>query len=44
LNGTSAGTASLAGAQAACGGANDVWYPDLRESTSSLGFGVMVKF
>ncbi len=44
LNGTSAGTASLAGAQAACGGANDVWFPDLRESTSSLGFGVMVKF
>jgi hypothetical protein len=44
MNGTSAGTASLAGAQAACGGANDVWYPDLRESTSSLGFGVMVKF
>jgi hypothetical protein len=44
LNGTSAGTAVLAAAQAACGGANDVWYPDLRESTSSLGFGVMVKF
>jgi hypothetical protein len=44
MNGTSAGTANLAGAQAACGGANDVWYPDLRESTSSLGFGVMVKF
>jgi hypothetical protein len=43
-NGTSSGTANLAGAQAACGGANDVWYPDLRESTSSLGFGVMVKF
>jgi Putative beta-barrel porin-2, OmpL-like. bbp2/Carboxypeptidase regulatory-like domain len=44
INGTSAGTATLAAAQAACGGANDVWYPDLRESTSSLGFGVMVKF
>jgi hypothetical protein len=44
LNGTSSGTANLAGAQAACGGASDVWYPDLRESTSSLGFGVMVKF
>ena len=43
-NGTSAGTANLAGAQAVCGGANDVWFPDLRESTSSLGFGVMVKF
>jgi hypothetical protein len=44
LNGTSAGTGNLAAAQAACGGANDVWFPDLRESTSSLGFGVMVKF
>jgi len=44
MNGTSAGTGSLAAAQTACGGANDVWYPDLRESTSSLGFGVMVKF
>jgi Putative beta-barrel porin-2, OmpL-like. bbp2/Carboxypeptidase regulatory-like domain len=44
LNGTSSGTAALAAAQAACGGANDVWFPDLRESTSSLGFGVMVKF
>jgi hypothetical protein len=44
MNGTSAGTGTLAAAQAACGGANDVWYPDLRKSTSSLGFGVMVKF
>jgi hypothetical protein len=44
MNGTSSGTGNLAAAQAACGGANDVWYPDLRESTSSLGFGVMVKF
>src|ERR1700678_214813 len=44
MNGTSSGTGALAAAQAGCGGANDVWYPDLRESTSSLGFGVMVKF
>ena len=44
MNGTSAGTGNLAAAQAACGGASDVWFPDLRESTSSLGFGVMVKF
>jgi hypothetical protein len=44
INGTSSGTGNLAAAQAACGGASDVWYPDLRESTSSLGFGVMVKF
>jgi hypothetical protein len=44
MNGTSSGTGNLAAAQAACGGASDVWFPDLRESTSSLGFGVMVKF
>jgi hypothetical protein len=44
MNGATAGTGNLAAAQAACGGAGDVWYPDLRESTSSLGFGVMVKF
>jgi hypothetical protein len=44
MNGTSAGTGALPAAQAACGGAGNVWFPDLRESTSSLGFGVMVKF
>jgi hypothetical protein len=44
MNGATAGTAVLAAAQSACGGANNVWFPDLRESTSSLGFGVMVKF
>jgi hypothetical protein len=44
MSGASAGTAVLAAAQAACGGASNVWFPDLRESTSSLGFGVMVKF
>jgi hypothetical protein len=44
MNGATAGTAVLAAAQAACGGANNVWFPDLREATSSLGFGVMVKF
>ncbi len=44
MNGTSAGTATLSAAQAACGGANNVWFPDLRRSTASLGLGVMVKF
>jgi len=44
MSGATSGTANLAAAQSACGGANQVWYPDLRESTSSLGFGVMVKF
>jgi hypothetical protein len=44
-SGASSGTASLAAAEAACGGgSSSVWFPDLRRSTSSLGFGVMVKF
>jgi hypothetical protein len=43
-NGTSAGTATLAAAQTACGGANDVWFPDLRRSESKVSAGVMVKF
>jgi len=44
MSGASSGTNVLAAAQAACGGASSVWFPDLRRSTSSLGFGVMVKF
>ncbi len=44
MSGATSGTAVLAAAQAACGGASDVWFPDLRRSTSSLGVGVMVKF
>ena len=44
LNGTSAGTNTLAAAQAACGGANDVWYPDLRRSETKVSAGIMVKF
>jgi Putative beta-barrel porin-2, OmpL-like. bbp2/Carboxypeptidase regulatory-like domain len=44
MSGASSGTANLAAAQAACGGPGNVWFPDLRRSTSSLGFGVMVKF
>jgi hypothetical protein len=43
-SGATAGTADLVAAQAACSGAGGVWQPDLRKSTSSLGFGVMVKF
>ncbi len=45
MSGASSMTANLAAAEAACGGGiKSVWFPDLRESTSSLGFGVMVKF
>jgi len=41
--GATAGTADLAAAQAACGGAG-VWFPDLRRSEFKLSAGVMVKF
>jgi Putative beta-barrel porin-2, OmpL-like. bbp2/Carboxypeptidase regulatory-like domain len=45
MSGATSGTANLAAAETACGGGiKSVWFPDLRESTSSLGFGVMVKF
>ena len=44
MSGASAGTADAAAAAVACGGAANVWYPDLRKSTSSLGIGVMIKF
>ncbi len=43
-NGSSSGTGTLVAAQAACGGANDVWFPDLRRSESKVSAGVMVKF
>jgi hypothetical protein len=44
MSGASSMTANLSTATAACGGPGTVWFPDLRRSTSSLGFGVMVKF
>jgi hypothetical protein len=44
LSGASAGTAVLAAAQTACGGAGSVWFPDLRRSEAKLSVGVMVKF
>jgi Putative beta-barrel porin-2, OmpL-like. bbp2/Carboxypeptidase regulatory-like domain len=44
MNGTSAGTATLVAAQSACGGANNVWFPDLVRSETKLSAGVMVKF
>jgi len=42
--GATAGTANLAAAQVACGGAGNVWFPDLRRSQAALSAGVMVKF
>jgi hypothetical protein len=44
MNGATSGTGNLAAAQTACGGANNVWFPDLRRSESKLSVGVMVKF
>jgi hypothetical protein len=43
-SGATSGTASLAGAQAACGGAGNVWFPDLRRSEAKISLGLMVKF
>jgi len=42
--GATSGTANLATAQAACGGAANVWFPDLRRSETKVSVGVMVKF
>ncbi len=44
MSGATSGTGNLAAAQAACGGASNVWFPDLRRSEMKLSVGVMVKF
>ena len=44
MSGASAGTAVLADAQSACGGAGSVWFPDLRKGEATVSAGVMVKF
>jgi hypothetical protein len=44
MNGATAGTATLVAAQTACGGAGNVWFPDLVRSESKVSVGVMVKF
>jgi hypothetical protein len=44
MTGATAGTANLAAATLACGGAGSVWYPDLRRSETKLSVGIMVKF
>jgi hypothetical protein len=44
-SGATSGTASLSGAEAACGGGlGSVWFPDLRRSEFKTSVGVMVKF
>lgn len=44
LSGATAGTSDLATAGVNCGGAGNVWFPDLRRSEVKLSLGVMVKF
>src|SRR5262249_8347821 len=44
MSGATSGTADLAAATTACGGAGSVWFPDLRRSEAKLSLGVMVKF
>jgi hypothetical protein len=44
MSGASSGTSNLAAAQATCGGASSVWFPDLRRSEFKLSAGVMVRF
>ena len=43
-NGASSGQTTLAGAQTACGGAGNVWFPDLRKNESFIDMAIMVKF
>ncbi len=42
--GATSGTGNLGAAQIACGGAGNVWFPDLRRSQATVSVGVMVKF
>jgi len=43
-SGASSGQTTLAAAQTACGGPNNVWFPDLRHGQITVSAGVMVKF
>jgi hypothetical protein len=43
-SGATAGTADRPTANANCGGAGSVWFPDLRRSESKVSAGVMIKF
>jgi len=42
-SGTTSGTGDLATAQLACGGPNNVWFPDLRKGQALLNFAILVK-
>jgi hypothetical protein len=43
-SGASSGQSTLAGAQLACGGANNVWFPDLRKDEHFIDLSILVKF
>jgi hypothetical protein len=43
-SGVSSMQGSFPAAQAACGGASDVWFPDLRRSQASASAGLLVRF
>ena len=43
-SGASSGVTDLPTAQSVCGGANNVWFPDLRKSQAIVIFSIMVKF
>jgi hypothetical protein len=44
MSGASAGTNDLQQANSACGGGNNVWFPDLQKTQASWSAGVLVKF
>jgi hypothetical protein len=44
LSGASSGQTTLLGAQTACGGANNVWFPDLRKDEHFIDLSILVKF
>ena len=44
MTGAPSGATDLTAAIIACGGASNVWFPDLRHGQGSVGAGVMVKF
>ncbi|HUK33403.1 MAG TPA: outer membrane beta-barrel protein [Vicinamibacterales bacterium] len=44
MSGAPSGATDLPTAQLACGGANQVWFPDLRKDQTVISTGIMVKF
>jgi len=43
-SGASSGQTTLSGAQTACGGAGNVWFPDLRKDEHFIDMSILVKF